>query len=551
MKYLPKALFSPESSAIFDFILELYHSYLGHDSLRKFLTYAATFLSNVENYFGSGDQKFIPDVRSPRLSELYDKISATISTRPPFALGYPSESSQKYEVLLASVQIQDSDDVQRSPLPKSKGVVRLAWDILTAYIESFQTGSLDTYRDSQRMQVRDKAPRVKNIFGFVEPYHNPHGVKSKFKGLVAIADDEETRLLTRLVENSAKFIRRLPWAAAKWNDKKGPFEKNLFEPPDFASIHTLAYCSSIIFPGINLPNYNDIRQEDGFKNVIISNRMIAESQAIQYSFIDSSENDQFRKHKFQAYYWWVVLHGLLGHGTGKMMIEFEKGKYNFEIENRPINPITRQPITSCSLADLSTTIDECKAELVSAYLMDDPKLLELFGFTENSDIRAKELTYNVYQQLGFDGLRGLSNFNADSGKWGHAHSRAHFSILKCLILDGDGVVTVIHDKGNQSLTVRVDQSKISSHGKPALGRMLLPLHIYRCTADTGPCRKYYEELSRVEGEYIEWRETVLANKLPPLVFAHANTFLDGDTVTLKEYEPTIEGIIKSWAERKV
>lgn len=55
----------------------------------------------------------------------------------------------------------------------------------------------------------------------------------------------------------------------------------------------------------------------------------------------------------------------------------------------------------------------------------------------------------------------------------------------------------------------------------------------------------------MEGECIEWRQTVLATKPPPLVFAQANTFLDGDTVVLREYEPTVEGVIQSWAERGV
>ena len=112
-------------------------------------------------------------------------------------------------------------------------------------------------------------------------------------------------------------------------------------------------------------------------------------------------------------------------------------------------------------------------------------------------------------------------------------------------------MTVLHDKAKQNLTVRVDRSKILTHGKPALGRMLLRLHMYRCTADAESCRRYYEELSRVDGKYVEWRETVLANKPPPLTFVHANTFLKGNTVMLKEYEPSAEGIIESWAERKV
>lgn len=219
------------------------------------------------------------------------------------------------------------------------------------------------------------------------------------KGLVAIADDKETMLLGKLVENSAQFIRRLPWTVDGENDGKGPFEKALFEPPDFSSIHTLAYCSSIIFPGINLPNYNDIRQETGFKNIIISNRMHVESLAGQYPFIHPSEAETFKKHKFPAYYWWVVLHELLGHGTGKVMVEKSPGEYNFDIRSPPLNPLTKEPIQiwyksdqtwTGQFADLATTVDECRAELVGVYLLDDEELLELFGFTESSDITAND-----------------------------------------------------------------------------------------------------------------------------------------------------------------
>ena len=124
-------------------------------------------------------------------------------------------------------------------------------------------------------------------------------------------------------------------------------------------------------------------------------------------------------------------------------------------------------------------------------------------------------------------------------------------MLKNLLRHGDGVVLVAHDKATKSLRVHVDRSKIRSHGKPALGQMLLRLHMYRCTADAEGCRAYYEDLSRVDGEYVEWRETVLTNKPPPLVFVHANTFLDGDTVNIREYEATMEGVIQSWAERDV
>jgi dipeptidyl-peptidase-3 len=110
---------------------------------------------------------------------------------------------------------------------------------ISQYIESFRTGSLYAYRESQRTWIRDRTPRVENIFGFVEPYRDPYGVRAEFEGLVAISDAEETKALTRLVEHSTTFIRKLPWVEGKLigSNDKGPFEKELFEPPDFTSIH--------------------------------------------------------------------------------------------------------------------------------------------------------------------------------------------------------------------------------------------------------------------------------------------------------------------------
>lgn len=124
-------------------------------------------------------------------------------------------------------------------------------------------------------------------------------------------------------------------------------------------------------------------------------------------------------------------------------------------------------------------------------------------------------------------------------------------MLKCLLTDGNGFMSVKSDLAKQSLVVEVDRSKIRTHGKPALGRMLLRLHMYRCTADVQACRSYYEELSKVDGEYAKWRDIVVTNREPKWVFVQANTFLNGDQVSLREYDATEEGVIQSWAERMV
>ncbi len=170
--------------------------------------------------------------------------------------------------------------------------------------------------------------------------------------------------------------------------------------------------------------------------------MSAESNNAEVcQFLDESEAATFQKHRYPAYYWWVVLHELLGHGTGKMMIQESEDKFNFDINNPPLNPLTGKPITSWyrpgqtwtgQFGDLATTVDECRAELVGVYLMDDQELLSLFGFNSESEITSEDsgffskllgpttrcfnsavVTYNTYLQLGIDGLRGLQNFNID------------------------------------------------------------------------------------------------------------------------------------------
>ncbi|KAK5020312.1 hypothetical protein LTR60_000631 [Cryomyces antarcticus] len=261
---------------------------------------------------------------------------------------------------------------------------------------SFVSGSIETYKDSQRTWIKDLEPPVESIFGFVEPYRDPFGIRAEFEGLVAIVHKHETKTLRGLAENSAKFIKRLPWAIDSIeNEGKGPFEKTSLDAPGFTSLYALAYCSSIIFPGINVPN------DTGFKNVMITNSMTdnGSEEHVPIPCIHPSEAERFSEHKPHAYYLWVVFHELLGHGTGKLLMENSNGSFNFDIQNPPINPLTNRPISSWYrpgqtwtglFKDIATSVDECRAECVGAYLMSDEELLGIFGYTDETKITCKD-----------------------------------------------------------------------------------------------------------------------------------------------------------------
>ncbi|KAL3470261.1 peptidase family M49-domain-containing protein [Aspergillus californicus] len=107
---------SPESLDIFDFIIKLYHACGGEwdirvarraikkEDLTSFLEYAAVFLFNLGNFYGEGDQMFVPNLSVETLRRIADISPATkarleqiidpLLSIPPFSLGYPRDRTQ-------------------------------------------------------------------------------------------------------------------------------------------------------------------------------------------------------------------------------------------------------------------------------------------------------------------------------------------------------------------------------------------------------------------------------------------------------------------------
>ncbi|KAI4612470.1 hypothetical protein J4E80_007204 [Alternaria sp. BMP 0032] len=430
--------------------------------------------------------------------------------------------------------------------------------ILDHYRRSFESGGLREYRRGQEIWVTDKSPSIEHIFGFVETYRDPHGVRAEWEGVVCIPDPEETKKMEVFMASAAKFCTLLPWATAE-NEGKGPFEKDLVVLPQCAIVHALTVCCPYVWEASNLPNYNDIRENHGSKNIIIANRMSANRNSAGASiYLQLSDRDLYRQNLHTIRFVATVIHELLGHGTGKLLSETAPGIFNFDVTNPPIDHLTGQTVVSCYcpnetywsiFQDIANSVEECRAILMSAYLIDNKDLLAIFGYDEKTELTADHLVYLSYLHLGVEGLRSLEHYNSDTKKWTQAHSQGYFAIFKHLLTEGDGVLTVHHDPNTSALHVTVDSTKIISHGKPALGRMMCALHIWRCTADVEACRPFYETLTSVEGVYEAWRSVVATRPERRLKFVQGNTCLESGEVVCREYEESDEGIIRSWAER--
>ena len=116
------------------------------------------------------------------------------------------------------------------------------------------------------------------------------------------------------------------------------------------------------------------------------------------------EPGTFAKHRRHAYYLWVVFHELFGHGTGKLLQEAADGTHNFNLARPPTSPLTGEPIDSWYKAgetwtgvfqDIATSVDECRAECIGAYLMSEADLLSLCGYTDDGCTRPEDRMFNL------------------------------------------------------------------------------------------------------------------------------------------------------------
>lgn len=427
--------------------------------------------------------------------------------------------------------------------------------MLEEYSRSFTLGSIDAHKEGSRYWIKDKGPIVESYIGFIESYRDPFGSRGEFEGFVAMVNKAMSARFAQLVSSAEVLLPELPWPA--------DFEKDLFLKPDFTSLDVLTFAGSGIPAGINIPNYDDIRQTDGFKNVSLGN-VLAVAYATkkeQITFLQEEDKDLYVAWKGPSFEVQVGLHELLGHGSGKLFVQDEKGNFNFD-QKTVRNPETGELISSwykgsetwdSKFSTIASSYEECRAECVGLYLCPNSHVLSIFGH-EGTD--ADDLVYVNWLAMVRAGLLGLEFYTPESQSWRQAHMQARFVILRVLLEAGEGLVTLRHTTGadgRPDAIISLDRSKIRSVGQPAIARFLCRLQVHKSTADVEGGRALYERYSAVTASepenFLKLRDTVLLRKETRKMFVQANTRVKGDAVELLEYEGSAAGLIRSFTER--
>jgi dipeptidyl-peptidase III len=247
--------------------------------------------------------------------------------------------------------------------------------MIDKYIEHYQTGSIDVHKDSQRAWIADKKPVVESNMGWIETYIDPSGERAYWEGWVAIVDKEKSAKFEQLVKNSETIIPKLPWPAH--------MEKDNFLAPDFTTLEIINFASNSCPLGINIPNYDDIRETEGFKNVYLNNSMGTPSKS-NVQFATEEQSNILSEYTLRSYEVHVACHELLGHGVGKLIYRNADGTCPSFTD-----PVNGETFESCyeegetwnsKFGSIATSYEECRADTCGFYLEWLPEVYSLFGW---------------------------------------------------------------------------------------------------------------------------------------------------------------------------
>lgn len=160
------------------------------------------------------------------------------------------------------------------------------------------------------------------------------------------------------------------------------YEADKFHCPTLTSVEVFFYANGTIPAGINLPNYESLRQTHGSRNFCFSNVVDFHETHTKTTFLEEKDDEMYKRNQRDVFTVQLAFHELLGHGSGKLFTQDRGGDYNFLL-GKVMHPFTDEAVITCYgpgetwnsiFGNISAPFEECRAECVGIYLSAMPEL---------------------------------------------------------------------------------------------------------------------------------------------------------------------------------
>lgn len=384
--------------------------------------------------------------------------------------------------------------------------------MLAELILFYRTGEMKHHLEYSKHWVLDQNPRVETYQGFIETYRDPQGVRAEMEGFVATVDPDVSASLEKLLDPrvTSDVLGRLPVPQF--------LHRETFTPPTYKAIDIIAFVTSGFPIGINIPNYDAIRQSFGFKNVTLQNVInarLARASDVQYVEGDETKARLLAQMR-RSMNCNTALHELYGHGSCRLI---------FEADYEALAPGEKELLHGYYRAgdtfygtfkELQSCFEECRAEVTAHFLASDPYVMDIFGIpaAERADY-----VYATAYDTALSGLLGLMQYDDKTGSWLQAHSRANHLILRNVLARTDAIRLEFNDKEDY-VHIVIDESRIGEV-RDAHGWLVNKLNVLKSGADIGGSEALFGALTEVDSYWAKVRAICIAHKRPRMVYLPA------------------------------
>jgi dipeptidyl-peptidase-3 len=334
---------------------------------------------------------------------------------------------------------------------------------LRALIQWYRTGETADRVKYDIAWVEDKASPVDTINGFIEVYLDARGIKGSWEAVVFYINKEKTERIRKFADNAQWFENNMPYDAKfRKADVKGIVANAIevvIETGDSGPVTPV---------GINLPNDQQIREQNGSKSVSLSNVREASDNATPGGMRSEfawapDEAERAEKYGAIAAELHTDMHEVIGHASGRQAEGF-KGT------------------PQAAIKEFFSALEEGRADLIALYFLSDPKLAELGIIPAADQENLARAEYEGYTRNALVQLRRVR----EGTQIEEDHMRNRQMIVRWLMANSKAIEQ--RQRDGKTYLVMVDAKAF----REGVGRLLAEVQRIKSTGDFAAAKKLFE-----------------------------------------------------------